>query len=72
MNGSLLDLLKSEGPLPEIKVAKYISDVLKALVYLHQEDIIHRDVKASNILIDQGGETKRKSITIPFSPFDID
>lgn len=32
-------------------------DVLEALVYLHQNNQIHRDIKLSNLLLDDEGTT---------------
>ena len=37
---------------------KYMVPILQGLGYGHREQIIHRDVKPSNILIDQGGTVK--------------
>jgi serine/threonine-protein kinase len=51
---SLEERLK-RGPMP-IEEALWISaDVLAALDYAHQQAVIHRDVKPSNILIDRNG-----------------
>lgn len=49
-NGSLLDLVR-KFTLPEQLVAMYVKQVLEGLRYLHGEGVIHRDIKAANILI---------------------
>ncbi|HEX2911131.1 MAG TPA: serine/threonine-protein kinase, partial [Chloroflexia bacterium] len=41
-------------PLPVDKAIKYISQVASALDYANRMGIIHRDVKPTNVLIDQG------------------
>uniref|UniRef100_A0A251UI81 non-specific serine/threonine protein kinase n=1 Tax=Helianthus annuus TaxID=4232 RepID=A0A251UI81_HELAN len=51
-NGSLANIIKPEnfGPFPESLVAVYIAQVLEGLVYLHEQGVIHRDIKCANIL----------------------
>ncbi|GAB4850652.1 MAP3K epsilon protein kinase 1 [Ancistrocladus abbreviatus] len=51
-NGSLANIVKPNkfGPFPEQLVAHYIAQVLEGLVYLHEQGVIHRDIKGANIL----------------------
>jgi len=60
--GSVLDLLhdtgQDDGLEEEDLIATVLFDVLKALKYIHEQHIIHRDLKASNILINSEGEVK--------------
>lgn len=49
--GSLADMLKG-GALPEAKALRYISQVAEALSYMHNKNMMHLDVKPSNILLD--------------------
>jgi len=57
-NGSLLKLVKDLGRIPEDITCTYIRQVLLALAYLHQAGIIHRDLKAANILLNGKGDVK--------------
>ena len=50
--------------LSEKLVAGYVIQVLEGLDYLHQNDIVHGNLKAANILITQSGEVKLSDIGI--------
>ncbi|GFR49623.1 hypothetical protein Agub_g11694 [Astrephomene gubernaculifera] len=54
---SVFDLVH-HGPLDEACIAFVLSQVLNALVYLHSEHRIHRDIKAANILLSHSGDVK--------------
>ncbi|KDQ62037.1 hypothetical protein JAAARDRAFT_189411 [Jaapia argillacea MUCL 33604] len=57
-NGSLHAICKRFGKFPENLVAVYISQVLEGLVYLHDQGVIHRDIKGANILTNKDGCVK--------------
>jgi len=42
----------STQPLEKNKMTKYISQIIKGLIYLHTCNIVHRDIKPENILLD--------------------
>ncbi|MDR1980315.1 MAG: protein kinase [Tannerellaceae bacterium] len=49
---SLKSLLEKEGVLPEAKLLRYIHQIGRALQFVHEKNILHLDIKPSNILID--------------------
>ena len=58
-NGALSSLLsKFGGGFPEPLVCHYIVQVLMGLHYLHQQGVIHRDIKGANILSTKEGNIK--------------
>ena len=56
--GSLGDLIRNFGPLSEKLIKIYIRQILKGLQYLHSKGIVHRDIKAANVLLDTCGTVK--------------
>ncbi|KAL0591626.1 hypothetical protein ABG067_001227 [Albugo candida] len=57
-NGSLAQFIKKFGNLSETLVAMYITQVLRGLAYLHEQGVLHRDVKGANILTTKDGLVK--------------
>lgn len=41
-NGSLLDIIDQYGVFPEDITSTYVNQILKALQFLHEKNIIHR------------------------------
>jgi serine/threonine-protein kinase len=58
---SLAALIRARGRLDAISVARYMRDVAAALSHAHKRGIVHRDIKAENILIEQA--TDRALVT---------
>uniref|UniRef100_A0A803T4J2 Mitogen-activated protein kinase kinase kinase 1 n=1 Tax=Anolis carolinensis TaxID=28377 RepID=A0A803T4J2_ANOCA len=57
--GSVAHLLSKYGAFKESVVANYTEQLLRGLAYLHENQIIHRDVKGANLLIDSTGHRLR-------------
>ncbi|TGJ82878.1 hypothetical protein E0Z10_g5874 [Xylaria hypoxylon] len=57
-NGSLHSICKAYGKFPENLVGVYMTQVLKGLQYLHDQGVIHRDIKGANILTTKDGKVK--------------
>ncbi|PHH87294.1 hypothetical protein CDD83_9062 [Cordyceps sp. RAO-2017] len=57
-NGSLHSILKAYGKFPENLVGVYMTQVLQGLQYLHDQGVIHRDIKGANILTTKDGTVK--------------
>ncbi|AMD19092.1 HBR191Cp [Eremothecium sinecaudum] len=57
IRGSLRDLVKKQ-PLSEVKAKTYIKQTLRGLQYLHDQGVIHRDIKAANLLLTEDGTIK--------------
>ncbi|GAX73992.1 hypothetical protein CEUSTIGMA_g1442.t1 [Chlamydomonas eustigma] len=57
-NGSLSSIIKQCGVLNEELAAVYIAQVLQGLSYLHEQGVVHRDIKGANILTTKEGIVK--------------
>lgn len=57
--GSASDLLEvHKKPLQEVEIAAITHGALQGLAYLHSHAMIHRDIKAGNILLTEPGQVK--------------
>src|SRR4051812_417168 len=55
---TLREIVKSQGPLSQQRVLEVMADVCAALDFSHRHQIIHRDVKPANIMINRVGAVK--------------
>eukprot|EP00802_Teleaulax_amphioxeia_P010472 Tamp_10500.p1 GENE.Tamp_10500~~Tamp_10500.p1 ORF type:complete len:561 (-),score=122.97 Tamp_10500:325-2007(-) len=56
--GSVATLLRSFGPLPESVLAQYSRQMMEGIGYIHQHQVMHRDIKGANILVAANGVLK--------------
>ncbi len=55
---NLKDRLRREGPLPIPEAVAYAIEIARALSAAHSRQIVHRDVKPQNVLLDSEGSAK--------------
>ncbi len=55
---NLRDLVAREGPLPVDRALQLAFQVAQALAHAHSRNVVHRDVKPSNVLITPQGKAK--------------
>ncbi|GAA5955428.1 hypothetical protein JCM3765_006774 [Sporobolomyces pararoseus] len=56
--GSLANLLEHGRIEDEIIIQIYALQMLSGLIYLHSQNVVHRDIKPDNILLDSNGTIK--------------
>lgn len=64
MKGSLSEMLKTQGPLPEPTMHRILGDTARALQYAESQGLVHRDVKPDNILVNEEGTFKLADLGI--------
>jgi serine/threonine protein kinase len=54
-DGSLADIMRNKKQVFEEKdISQIMGQILEGLHFLHQRNIVHRDIKASNLLMKDG------------------
>ena len=56
-NGEMFDYIVSKQHLTEEQSCVFFQEIIDALTYLHSQNIVHRDVKPENILLQTFGNT---------------
>eukprot|EP00092_Neocalanus_flemingeri_P021749 GFUD01023592.1.p1 GENE.GFUD01023592.1~~GFUD01023592.1.p1 ORF type:complete len:873 (-),score=186.01 GFUD01023592.1:159-2777(-) len=56
--GEVFDFLIEHGKMSEQEAAAKFSQILKAINHCHRNNVVHRDLKAENLLLDHAGNIK--------------
>ncbi|MDX6474580.1 MAG: hypothetical protein QOH95_91 [Gaiellaceae bacterium] len=52
---TLAQRIDEDGPLPDAQVVRIVSEIAAALDVLHERELVHRDVKPANIILEEVG-----------------
>jgi len=57
-HGDLLEYIKLRGALDERRSRRLLTQIVAAIEYLHARNLVHRDLKCENILLDRNNNVK--------------
>ncbi|OHT17293.1 CAMK family protein kinase [Tritrichomonas foetus] len=57
-NGDLISYLKKQMNLPFIEKVRILANLAEALEYMHNRNVVHRDIKLDNIFMDANNNAK--------------
>ncbi|HEX9703747.1 MAG TPA: protein kinase [Gemmatimonadales bacterium] len=72
VEGRTLDrIIEAQGALPVPVVLAVLRAAARALTYAHERDIVHRDVKGGNILVDRDGRVMASDFGVALRASDV-
>ncbi|CAF4959068.1 unnamed protein product, partial [Rotaria sp. Silwood1] len=57
-NGTIENLLTAFGPFHNDVLKKYTRQIVEGVAYLHENGVVHRDIKGKNVMLDVDGNIK--------------
>ena len=63
MEADLHQIIRSQQPLTEAHFQYFIYQILRGLKYIHSANVLHRDLKPGNLLVNADCELKVKPLT---------
>ncbi|UMM18786.1 hypothetical protein L5515_014688 [Caenorhabditis briggsae] len=66
--GSLMDYVKQKGPLDDSTAVHILRQLIAAVKYIHDENILHRDLSAGNVFIK---DATKSTITVKLGDFGL-
>jgi serine/threonine-protein kinase len=70
VRGQTLRELIRRGELDDKAVVELAAQILEGLAHAHRRGIVHRDVKPSNVLVEDGGELSARVLDFGLAQFD--
>jgi len=68
---NLAEILAANGPLPEADARGIIGQVAAALAHVHTHDVVHKDLKPANVMVNRDGVVKLMDFGIARPPLDM-
>ncbi|CAI6001574.1 unnamed protein product [Closterium sp. NIES-65] len=69
--GTLADVTKKRGKIPESFMPEVTRQCLQGLLYLHRQHVVHRDIKPSNLLFNRQGQVKIADFGVKIADFGV-
>ncbi|MBJ7348170.1 MAG: Stk1 family PASTA domain-containing Ser/Thr kinase [Thermoleophilaceae bacterium] len=65
---TLKEIISAQGPLQPLQAIGVTEQILAAAKFAHQRDVIHRDFKPQNVIVDREGNIKVTDFGIAYQP----